>query len=208
MAKPLIFKIGEASSKEYDLEPLKLDRNKLYGSSEKIALDNNENECSAVSLLPELSMILPKGSTALGTIDSSGNWVEKTDLKYINEDGSDAELKPSSFDAPIILTQTVSVESFLEHNITAIYSLQGEENHPNFVKAIVESIEIFTFEFSYRTDYSADSAFIVENEGEIFVLVGRKIEFEFLGLHDEGELDIDEEENDEEVEDEFDFSMM
>ena len=205
MAKPLVFKIG---SNEYDLEPLKLDRKKLYGSSEKIALDNDDGVCSAVSLYPELSMILPKGSTALGSLDASGNWAEKSDIKYINEDGSDAQLKPSSFDAPIELNDTVPIETFLEHNVTSIYSLQGEENHPDFVKTIIEQKDIFTFEFSYRTDYSADSAFVIENDGEIFILVGRKVEFEFLGLSDEGELDSDDEENDEEVEDEFDFSMM
>jgi len=205
LAKPLNFKLADTI---YDLEPLKLDRKKLYGSSEKIALDNDGNLCSAVSLYSELSMILPKGSTSLGTIDERGQWVEKSDIKYINADGSDAELKPSSFDAPIEIKDSVSIETFLEHNITAIYSLQGEENHPDFVKAIVDNQEIFTFEFSYRTDYSADSAFLVENGGEVFVLVGRKVEFEFLGLADEGELDSDVEKNNEEVEDEFDFSMM
>lgn len=72
MTKPLVFQLG---SDEYDLEPLKLERKKLYGTSEKIALDNDGNECSAVSLYPELSMILPKGGTSLGSIDSDGNWV-------------------------------------------------------------------------------------------------------------------------------------
>ena len=38
MAKPLIFKFGET---EYDLEPLKLERKKLYSSSEKLVIDNN-----------------------------------------------------------------------------------------------------------------------------------------------------------------------
>ncbi len=204
MAKPLIFKID---SSEYDLEPLKLERKKLYGSSEKVALDNNENECSAVSLYPELSMILPKGATALGNLDKEGIWVEKSDMKYICEDGSDATIVPSSFDKPIELAVTVSAESYLEHNITSIYSLQGEENYPDFVKAIQEEKEIFTFEFNYRADYEGDPAFIIENEGEVFVLIGKKIEFEFIGLDDEGTLDSENDEV-EEVEDEFDFSMM
>jgi len=204
MPKPLIFKID---SNEYDLEPLKLERKKLYGSSEKIALDANENTCSALSLLPELSMILPKGSTSLGSLDNKGNWIDKSDMKYINEDGSDATLVPSSFDNPIDLHSTISPEYFLEHNITSIYSLQGEENHPSFVKAIQEEKDIFTFEFNYRADYEGDPAFVIENEGEIFILVGKKIEFEFLGLEDEGKLDNEDEET-EEVEDEFDFSMM
>jgi len=87
MAKPLNFKIADAI---YDLEPVKLDRKKLYGWTEKIVLDDEENECNALSLYPELAMIIPKGGTGLGTIGEDGTWVEKSDLKYINNDGSDA----------------------------------------------------------------------------------------------------------------------
>ena len=205
MAKPLIFKIG---SNEYGLEPLKLERKKLYGSSEKVALDNNENECSAASLYPELSLLIPKGGTALGSVDEMGNWVEKSDMKYIYEDGSDASLVPSSFDAPIELTNTTTIDNYLEHNITSISSRQDEENHPDFIKALQEQKEVFTFEFNYRAGYEGAPAFLIENEGEVFVLVGKKIEFEFIGLIDEGVLDNEAEEMDEEVEDEFDFSMM
>ncbi|WP_348653227.1 hypothetical protein, partial [uncultured Sulfurimonas sp.] len=193
---------------KYDLEPLKLDRKKLYGSSEKIALDNEDNICNAVSLYPELSMLIPKGGTALGSVNIQGNWIEKSDMKYINEDGTDATIVSSSFDAPIELSSTVSIEHYLEHNITSIYSLQGEENHPDFVKAIQEQKEVYTFEFNYRADYEGDPAFVLENDGEVFVLVGKKIEFEFIGLNDEGTLDSEDEEIEEEVEDDFDFSMM
>lgn len=205
MGKPLIFKLGEV---EYDLEPLKLERKKLYGSIEKVALDGNGDTCSASSLYSELSIIIPKGGTSLGSIDDNGNWVEKSDTKYVYADGTDASLTASSFDAPIELNTTTSIENFLEHNITSIYSLQGEENHPDFVKAIQDKEEIYTFEFNYRADYEGDPAFMIENEGELFILVGKKIEFEFIGLADEGVLDGEDEEIEEEVEDEFDFSMM
>ena len=203
MAKPLIFKIN---NQIYDLEPLKLDRKKLYGWTEKIVLDDEENECNTLSLYSDLAMIIPKGGTGLGTIGEDGTWVEKSDMMYINEDGSPAVLVPSSYDGEIDLNETVTHEIFLEHNITSVYSLQGEENHPNFVKAIQDNKEIFTFEFNFRADYEGDPAFLVENEGEVFVLVGKKIEFEFIGLEESGVLD--EEETTEDEEDEFDFSMM
>ena len=70
----------------------------------------------------------------------------------------------------------------------------------------IDNKEIFTFEFNFRADYEGDPAFLVENEGEVFVLVGKKIEFEFIGLEESGVLD--EEETTEDEEDEFDFSMM
>ena len=203
MAKPLNFKIADAI---YDLEPLKLDRKKLYGWTEKIVLDDEENECNTLSLYPDLAMIIPKGGTGLGAIGEDGTWVEKSDMMYINTDGSPAVLVPSSYDGEIELKDTVSYEVFLEHNITAVYSLQGEENHPDFVKAIQDNKSIFTFIFNYRADYEGDPAFLIENDGEVFVLVGKKINFEFIGLDESGVLD--EEENEDVEEDEFDFSMM
>jgi hypothetical protein len=106
------------------------------------------------------------------------------------------------------LEEKVSIETFLEHNITAVYSLQGEENHPDFVKVIQDEDKIYTFEFNYRADYEGDPAFVIENGGELFVLVGKKIEFEMIGLNDEGILDEAEDEFSEDEEDEFDFSMM
>jgi hypothetical protein len=205
MAKPLTFHIG---SSEYSLEPLKLDRKKLYGWSEKIALDKNGEVCNAVSLYSEESMILPKGSIGLGSLSEDGQWVEKSDMHYVDVDGNEASLVPSSFSAPIILEEKVSIETFLEHNITAVYSLQGEENHPDFVKVIQDEDKIYTFEFNYRADYEGDPAFVIENGGELFILVGKKIKFEMIGLNDEGMLDEVEDEFSEDEEDEFDFSMM
>lgn len=130
MAKELTFTI---ESNEYSFEPLKLERSKLYGWSEKEILDDKENKCILGTLVPEFSMILTKGGMSLGALNVKGEWVEKSDVKYIYEDGLDAKLVPSSFDSPIKLSSTVPIEKLLEHNITSVYSLQGEENHPAFV---------------------------------------------------------------------------
>jgi hypothetical protein len=203
MAKSLNFKIADAV---YDLVPLKLDRKKLYGWTEKIVLDDEKSECDTLSLYPDLAMIIPKRGAGRGSIGEDGIWVEKSDMMYINEDGAPAVLVPSSYEKEIELNETVTHEIFLEHNITAVYSLQGEENYPNFVKAIQENKEIFTFIFNYRADYEGDPAFLLENKGEVFLLVGKKIEFEFIGLDEPGVLD--EEENEVDEEEEFDFSMM
>ena len=204
MAKPLNFKINDTV---FDLEPLKLDRKKLYGWSEKIVLDTDNQECNTLSLYPDMAMIIPKGGIGLGTISEDGNWVEKSDMMYINEDGTSASLVPSSYDGEIILDKTVTLEEYLSHNITSVYSLQGEENHPNFVKAIQDNKDIFTFIFNYRADYEGDPAFLIENDGEVFVLIGKKITFEFIGLDEAGVLD-DEDDTVEDEDDEFDFSMM
>lgn len=204
MARPLNFKIGK---QVFDLVPLKLDRKKLYGWSEKIVLDPQDEPCNTLTLFQDKSIMIPKGGTGLGAISEAGSWIEKSDMMYVNEDGSPAELVPSSYDGEIELKETVSIEFLLEHNIASIYALQGEENHPDFVKAIAENKGIFTFVFNYRADFEGDPAFVLENDGEVFILVGKKIEFEFIGLDGAGALDEEDAEK-EEVEDEFDFAMM
>jgi hypothetical protein len=202
MAKPLNFKIN---SQVYGLEPLKLDRKKLYGGKQKLVLDDNHNECNTISLFSDRSIIIPKGGLGLGSISEDGKWVDKFDMVYVDLQGEAVDLVPSSFDSVIELKETVSVETFLEHNITSIYSLQGEENHPAFVGAIAGNKRIFTFIFNFRADYEGDPAFIVENAGELFVLIGKKIEFDFISLDEAGAF---EDGDSSEDEDEFDFSMM
>ena len=150
-------------------------------------------------------MLIPKGGTGLGVVDNKGNWVDKSQMMYVNEEGNPADLVPSSFDEEIELNSSVSIEFLLEHNITSIYSLQGEENHPDFVEAVAKHNQIFSFIFNYRADYEGDPAFLIENEGELFVLVGKKIECEYIGLEGAGTID---EVNEDEMEDELDFSMM
>ena len=202
MAKPLIFKLEE---KEFQLEPVKLDRKKLYGWSEKIALDEQNNECELLTFEPRTMSILPSGAVGQGMISQEGEWVERSQLKAVTADGTAAEKIPSAFDAPIVLDQTVSEEEFLDHYITAIYTLQGEENCPEFVKQIAIG-PIFTFQFSYRAGFNSNPAFLVESQGELFVLVGKKSSFEFVGYEQVGYLD--EEDDTTESFDDFDFGMM
>ena len=195
------------SSKLYELEPIKLDRKKLYGWSETLVLDMLDEPCTLVSFHPQTSMYLPSGSIALGNITSKGEWIDKAQLKAINSDGSEAIQKPSSFDGVIELLQTVTYEEFLDYSIKAVYSLQGEENCPDFVEAIKQSPKIYTFLFNYRAGYEPDSAFILENNQELFVLVGKKIDFTFIGLSQTASLD-EETDMEDESENELDFSMM
>jgi hypothetical protein len=203
MAKPLVFKID---NNIYELEPLKLERKKLYGTKEKEILDANKGICTTASISTQFNLILPKGSTALGSIDSDGNWLDKNELIVVDQNDNELQKVPSSFDAPIELHNKVSIDEYLNHNIISVYSLQDEENSPEFVEYIKQSDDIYTFDFNYRADYEADPAFVIENNGELFVLVGKKIDFEFIGMEEFGQ--IDETDDDSQDEDEFDFGMM
>jgi hypothetical protein len=203
MAKPLTFIYKET---EFQLEPVKLDRKKLYGWTDKLTLDKDRQECKLVSIDTSGSTLIPSGGLGQGILDDQGAWVERKELIAVDEDGAPAKMLPSSFDAPIKLDKSVSVEEFLDHYITAIYTMQGEENCPDFVKAITDG-PIYTFDFNYRASYEPSPAFLVENGGELFLLVGKKSEFEFIGLEQAGYLDEDDDSSYVE-EDPFDFSMM
>ena len=60
MARALNFRIGK---KVFDLTPLKLERNKLYGWSERLMTDLNDDPCIPLKLLQNKSILIPKGGT-------------------------------------------------------------------------------------------------------------------------------------------------
>ena len=204
MAKPLTFNLG---GNEYSLEPVRLDRKKLYGWTEKLVLDTEGSPCVAASLDETGTLLIPKGGSGIGIWDEKGHWLDRAQLIPTRPDGKVAKKIPSSFAATIELKETVTLEEFLDHKITAIYTMQGEENCPDFVKAVSKSI--YTFQFNYREGYQENPAFIMESQGELFVLIGQKMQFEFVGLERAGLIDETEEDAlEQEEEESMDFSMM
>ena len=85
-----------------------------------------------------------------------------------------------------------------------VYSLQGEENSPDLVKAA--SSTFYTFPFSYTDSYEPGTGFLIENGGELFILVGEKQDFPLIGLEEQAV--IDEETEEAESDEELDFGMM
>ena len=204
MARTLTFALGGA---DFAVEPMKIDRKKLYGWTEVHAFDDEGNECQLVSTDSSGTIIIPKGGIGLGIESTDGKWVERSELRTVNEDGSDAELVPSSYSAVIELTRKASDEEFLDCSVTGFYHLAGAE--PGLVEAVGE--DIYAFDYCYRDAYETSPAFVlaadVEGEKELFMFVGVKNDFSFIGLNevstpDEGQTDEEEESDD------IDFSMF
>jgi len=201
MARTLTFTVNGA---EYAASPTKVDRKKLYGWTEMIALDDDGRECSMVNMDETGTLIIPKGGLGLGILAPDMEWMERSSLKAVKSDGSDAELIPSSYSGPIELKDTVDAETFLDHSISAAYQL--DEAGAELVSAVGD--KIYTFTYSYRDSFKGDSAFVLSAAGTLFMLVGFKTEYEMLGLAQAGAIDEVEAENeDEEESDELDFSM-
>ena len=201
MARILNFKTIED---QFSLEIEKLDGKKLYGWKEKIVLDENDQTCDTVSFSSEENIIIPPKGVAHAILDKKGNWVDKSELVTITELGEEAKLKTSSFKEIIELKDTITIEELLEHNISSIYFLK---NSSEKLIEIVKSLKgIFTFEFNYRDSYEGSPAFLIENDNNLFLLIGSKVEFEYLLSDQEAELEVDDDDDDDD-DDDFDFGF-
>jgi hypothetical protein len=198
MARELIFQVNAS---QFSFSPTKIDRSKIYGWTEIKAMDSKNVECKTFYMDRSGSIMIPKGGVSYGIIDSNGKWVNKNELLAVNPDGTPAQIIPSSFSASIVLDKTVSAEEFLDHAINAAYELSGE---PAELIKLMDG-KIFTFIYNYRDDYEGDNAFVLEAKDKLYLLVGKKLDFEFVGIE---QTSIVSEEEPEELSEEIDFSMM
>ena len=200
MARNLVFSVKGA---EYSVSPTKVDRSKLYGWTALKALDDDGKECSMVNMDETGTLIIPKGGLGLALLSPEREWVERSNLKAIKADGTDAEQVPSSFAAPIELKQTVDTDTFLDHDINLVYQLEGDDE---LLNAVGE--DIYSFTYSYRDSFKGDPAFVLKAANTLFMLVGRKAVFEMLNLTQAETIDNDDSEDDEEESGDLDFTMM
>jgi hypothetical protein len=200
MGRKVSFKI-EGSLLESEI--VKVDRKKLYGTSEKIVYDTNKEEC-VLSDLYEGSIILPRGSVGQVLIDENGNSVSRSELIGFNPQGEKVKKVPSIFSIENNCKK-VELDDFISSSIKSIYQLVIDEDQIESWKKYFTNDEVYLFEFNYREDYEGDDAFLISNEEGFFISVGKSNEFEFLELSNVSVEDTDE---DIEIEDDLDFSMF
>lgn len=200
MGRKVSFKI-EGSLLESEI--VKVDRTKLYGSSEKIVYDTKKEEC-VLSDLYEGSIILPRGSVAQVLIDENGNSVSRSELIGFNLQGEKVEKVPSIFSIENNCKK-VEIDDFISSSIKSIYQLVMDEDQIESWKKYFANDEVYLFEFNYREDYEGDDAFLISNEEGFFISVGKSSEFEYLELSNVTVEDTDE---DIEIEEDLDFSMF
>jgi hypothetical protein len=200
MARSLKFKI---SGKEYEAVPEKLDRSKLYGTHEILALDDNGRECKLAAMDESGTVIITTGATALASVSDTGNWVDKSELMAVNPDGTAAALIPSSYSHTVELAETVTDDEYLSYNIYTLYTLFDAEGD------LAERIggDIYSFDYSYSDSYEASKAFILANGEDIFMAVGSLAKFELVGLAEAVVIDAQEDEEAGE-DDGIDFGMF
>ena len=198
MAKELTFNLG---GNAFAAAPVKLERKKLYGWSSLVATDRDGHICTAAYISPEDSLMIPSGAAKLATVDEDGIIVKKRDLVVFDADGKELESYPSSFEAPIELTETTTEEQFLDHEWSSVYQLQNPD------LAIEIRDRIFTFPFSYGGGTSLQDGFLLNCPAGLFLFAGTPVDFAPVSLAEEAVIDECEEETVEDI-DELDFSMI
>lgn len=204
MARPLVLSLD---GEEFAVSIRKIDRDQIYGSIEIEAFDEKGNPAELLVLAADGKTLLDVGGTALATLDEKGNSIERNTLKAVNLEGKELETVESSFNKPNKLKKA-AVEDYLSQVVKSIYVVDPFEEDGN-IKYLLDHLttgQIYTFPFSYRGGTEYDNAFMIGNDGDAFMIIGKEARFQFAKLNQAARLDAFEEE--EISGDDIDFDLM
>ncbi|MCI5058071.1 MAG: hypothetical protein MRY83_18300 [Flavobacteriales bacterium] len=205
MAKAANFKINGL---EFTGSIDKVDRKKIYGYSKVEVRDESGGICSLASVSPDGSHLLPSGCTGIININENGHYISRSDMLVVDKDNKLVDKVPSTFELDCVELQEVKdISEYLSLNVKSIYQLNIEdETKKQELIAYLKEVNLLYFMFNYRADYDGDDAYLLENEGYVFAVIGKKAQFEFLGFENQVEEEVEMDEEEEEAE--FDFSML
>ena len=177
MAKAIQFVAGKL---KFAAALTKIDRDKIYGFIEVKVNDDKGNPCTMGSLLDDGRTLVLNGATALKTVDSKYNELDKKTLKVVYQDGTDAVLVPSSYEGEVKLLEC-SMDDLFNLEISSVYQLDIEDaEQKKMVTNFLADGKVARFVFNYRADYEGADAIIISNANGIFALTGRIIDFPYL----------------------------
>lgn len=172
----------EFGGKPLEFEMHKVDRTRLYGYKELEVLDESGESCELTTLADDGKTLIGKGGTGIGHLTADGNWVEKSDLNPVDLEGQPIVPVKSSFSAPILLEKEITLDDYLNHNVRLIYQLELKAENKDLVDKL-KAGSIFKFPYSFRGGLEADAGLMLMNdEDEIFFLVGDETNISFKGL--------------------------
>jgi len=211
MAKPLVFEY-RGSQVSFGIQ--KIDRTKLYGYVDTEVVDEGGRACEVGTLLGDGHSVVGKGGTGIAYLSPDGLWRKKADLRPVDRDGNLIPTAKSTFDTVVPLTDAVTIEDYLSHNVHLIYLLTHEPPEGMPAQPIAELLEylrggtIYRFPFSYRGGVSASIGFLLAGgDGNLFLCVGVPTTIEYVGLKATAAVVVDP--GDDAVEeDALDFSMV
>ncbi|MFK7853671.1 MAG: hypothetical protein AB8B79_06135 [Granulosicoccus sp.] len=180
MARSLTF---DFEGTAFDAKLIKVDRNKLYGSVRVITNDADDRRCTVATLASDGNTLIPRGGTALGYVNTEGNWIDRGELQPVSLSGEPLTEVESSFDAPVPLQEEVDAQTLLDHSVRLTYQLGVEKGLPDSLQVALEKGKIYRFGFSYRGGVGYDSAFILSDaQSTIWMLITEANEVEYVSL--------------------------
>ncbi len=178
---------------EYTVSLTRIHRDDLYSSVDIEAFDEKGRPADVKVLDSDGKTLIDKGGTGLAMVDSSTNWVSRSELVPVDPDGKPIESVLSSFER-VVPVQKVDLEEYLSLLIKSTYSVEAEDDATEgFLKQIRDLEEIYGFDFSFRGGINEDLACLVSNREEVFLAVGNPGNFEYLELNQPVRLDDGEE---------------
>lgn len=191
MPKPLVLSLD---GHEFPVALTKIDRTKLYGEIEIEAFDEKGNAATLKVLAADGRTLLDKGGTALATLNEDGVSISRTELKPVDEEGDPIEPVASSFGQVNVLKKS-STDDYLSQVVRSIYVLEPPEGESDleFLQSHLSAEQIYSFPFSYRGGVEYDSAFVLGDEKNAFMVVGKQAQLEYVRLNQAATLDAPEE---------------
>ena len=199
MARELILNLNKNKS-TFGIS--KIDRKKLYGFKKRLFLDDKGEECSKANLEEETGIVFVNSDISSCYLDHKGNYIEKSDLEAINENGKKVKKEDSTIGKEVNLN-SITTEDALNLKANSVYHLEPKEFDKN-LKSKLDKGEVFSFPFNYYADFKLENGIILKSEKEYFALIGRKTSCHWVGENsDDLPEDVEEfEDND------LDFEMM
>ena len=191
---------------EVPVVPIRIDREKLYGTVEIEAFDEKGMPAEIKILAADGKTLIDKGGTALATIDEEGNSVDRRNLTPVDENGEEVETVESSFNSGNPLKKT-SAEDYLSTLVKSVYLLTPPEGGDiEFLQDHLDTGQIYNFPLSWRGGLEYDDAFVLGSRSNAFMVVGKPASLQFVRLNQEAVLDSVEEK--EISPDEIDFEAL
>lgn len=185
----------------------KIDRSKLYGYTSVDVKDDAGSSCGLATISEDGKHILSKGCVGYTTLNERNEYMAAADIQMKDKDGNILEKQPSSFDLEEIPLEISSIDDYLKINVKSVYQLGAEdETHISSLIPLLEEHKVLKFAFNYRADYDSDDAFVIHNEDAVFMVLGSISPFEFVGLEQQIETAVIEEDDDDD--DDFDFGAL
>ena len=201
MAKNIVVRWG---GEESAFPFTKVERDKLYGSKERVIVDEQGRTCSSAWLTADGSALVLGGGTAHVNVDDAWTAYEQDERRAVDLEGRALEPQPSTLGVAQDLVEA-SVDRLLDCTTSVVYQLETDGISASLLAALSAG-KIFEAPFLYRDGLSPDSVFLVKNDEGVFALVGRATGFDFVRRDALPEPETAERED--ELDADLDFSMM